>query len=305
MKIRVYILLLLLALILPFSSLDAQYRQYYSQYIDQYKGIAIEQMTKYKIPASITLAQGLFESGAGLSVLAKYSNNHFGIKCTNSWKGKMVYHDDDAPNECFRAYDNARDSYEDHSLFLSRGPRYQFLFALDITDYRGWALGLKKAGYATDPSYANRLISIIESYQLYKYDSQKQYSEHHNRHHHAQESKIAIIKHDVFLVNDIVYIVARAGDSFDTIGEEFDISARKLLNYNDLEKDYTLQPGDMVFLHKKKTRAAKDHILYIVTAGDSMHSISQKFGIRLKSLYKMNDKDGEYVPMIGDYMRLR
>ena len=305
MKKRTYFLLLSFLLIWPSVSLLAQYRSYYPQYINQYKDIAIEQMLKYKIPASITLAQGLFESGAGMSPLAKYSNNHFGIKCSGSWRGRKTYHDDDAPNECFREYDNARDSYEDHSLFLSRGPRYQFLFSLDITDYRGWALGLKKAGYATDPSYANRLISIIEAYELYQYDTNKKHSEHHKKHHEEEAQKVVIIKHDVYLVNDIVYVVAREGDTFDRIGEEFDISSSRLARYNDLSIDYSLQPGDVVFLHKKKKRAAKDNILYVVTGGDSMHSISQKFGIRLKNLYKMNEKDGDYVPMVGDMLRLR
>ena len=140
----------------------------YVEYINKYSDLAVEQMKLHKIPASITLAQGLLESGAGYSQLARKSNNHFGIKCGGSWRGRSVRHDDDARNECFRAYSNPRDSYEDHSEFLRRGARYAFLFKLDITDYKGWARGLKKAGYATDPSYANRLITIIEDYDLYR-----------------------------------------------------------------------------------------------------------------------------------------
>lgn len=143
----------------------------YNEYIKQYAPLAVEQMQRHKIPASITLAQGLLESGAGYSELARKSNNHFGIKCGGNWRGRTVRHDDDARNECFRAYRNPKDSYEDHSDFLKRGARYAFLFKLKITDYKGWARGLKKAGYATDPSYANRLITIIEDYELYKYDS--------------------------------------------------------------------------------------------------------------------------------------
>ena len=142
----------------------------YNKYIKEYAPLAIEQMDKYKIPASITLAQGLLESGAGRSVLARKSNNHFGIKC-HGWPGGKVYHDDDEKGECFRAYRKVEDSYEDHSQFLKNGPRYAFLFKLKITDYKGWAKGLKKAGYATDRSYANRLITIIEDYELYKYDT--------------------------------------------------------------------------------------------------------------------------------------
>jgi LysM repeat protein len=283
----------------------AQYRNYYPDYIDQYKDMAIEQMNKYKIPASITLAQGLFESGAGMSELARNGNNHFGIKCGASWTGPTVYHNDDAPNECFRAYSNARDSYEDHSQFLQRNQRYRALFSLDITDYRGWAIGLKKAGYATDPSYANRLIAIIEEYQLYKYDRGE--GEKHGRHHReeAKLEQLPVYQHQVALANDVVYIVARNGDTFEGLSKEFGISARKLVKYNDVNIDYTLQAGDIVYLHKKQKRAADGCILHVVSDGDSMHSISQKYGMRLKNLYKLNSKTGDYVPMVGDILRLR
>jgi LysM repeat protein len=284
------------------TSASAQYRQYYDDYFSQYHSMAVEQMNKYSIPASITLAQGVIESGAGHSVLARNANNHFGIKCGYAWRGQKTYHDDDAPNECFRAYDSARDSYEDHSLFLRNGPRYQFLFKLDKTDYRGWAVGLKKAGYATDPSYANRLISIIEEYKLYKWDNGEA-KEHHNRHH--REEKEAINAHQTFLANDLVYVVAREGDTFDSLSDEFGISARRLVKYNDLQKDYTLQAGDIVYLHKKQKKAAKGCESHIVEAGESMHSISQRFGIRLKSLYKLNEKDGDYIPMVGDTLWMR
>lgn len=284
------------------TTVHAQYRNYYPDYIDQYKNMAIEQMTKYNIPASITLAQGLFESGAGHSDLAKYYNNHFGIKCGYSWNGKKTYHTDDAPNECFREYNNASDSYEDHSQFLRRGPRYQFLFRLDKTDYRGWAIGLKKAGYATDPSYANRLIAIIEEYELYQYDNMAAKTRHERKHHKEAEP---IFKHELHIANDLAYIVARTGDTFDGISEEFGISARKLAKYNEWQRDYTLQNGDIVFLHKKQRRAAEGCVLHIVKNGDSMHSIAQIYGIRLKNLYKLNYKDGDYVPMVGDMLRLR
>ena len=159
-------------LFISITTVQAQRRNArYNEYIKQYAPLAVEQMQRHKIPASITLAQGLLESGAGYSELARKSNNHFGIKCGGNWRGRTVRHDDDARNECFRAYRNPKDSYEDHSDFLKRGARYAFLFKLKITDYKGWARGLKKAGYATDPSYANRLITIIEDYELYKYDS--------------------------------------------------------------------------------------------------------------------------------------
>ena len=240
------------------------------------------------------------ESGAGYSQLARKSNNHFGIKCGGSWRGRTVRHDDDARNECFRAYKHPRDSYEDHSDFLRRGARYAFLFKLDITDYKGWARGLKKAGYATDPSYANRLITIIEDYDLYKYDRKGVYSERK-----LKKNPWLMSPHQVYIANDIAYVVARNGDTFKDLGNEFDISWKKLVKYNDLQRDYTLMEGDIIYLKSKKKKASKPYTVYVVKDGDSMHGISQKYGIRLKNLYKMNRKDGEYVPEIGDRLRLR
>ena len=271
----------------------------YVEYIDKYSDLAVEQMKEHKIPASITLAQGLLESGAGLSELAKKSNNHFGIKCGSSWNGKTVRHDDDARQECFRAYRNPRDSYEDHSVFLTRGARYAFLFKLEITDYKGWARGLKKAGYATDPSYANRLITIIEDYDLYKYDRRS------GRTPKPQPVQTIVNAHQVYIANDIAYVVARDGDTFEGLGKEFDINWKKLVKYNDLHREYTLMGGDIIYLKAKKKKASKPYTVYIVRDGDSMHSISQKFAIRLKNLYKMNLKDGDYIPEVGDRLRLR
>ena len=164
----------ILFLIVVFTCLAAQAQtrnKQYESYIKQYRKLAVEEMKKYRIPASITLAQGLLESGAGQSVLARKSNNHFGIKCGGDWTGKTVSHDDDARGECFRAYKHPKQSYEDHSKFLAGRPRYASLFRLKITDYKGWAKGLKKAGYATNPRYAEQLIDIIELYDLDKYDT--------------------------------------------------------------------------------------------------------------------------------------
>ncbi len=302
MKIIYHYIILIAFLVSCCATVHAQ-RPLFTDYFNKYSDMAIDQMKRYRIPASITLAQGVFESGAGQGTLAKYFNNHFGIKCGGTWNGKTTYHTDDAPNECFRAYDNAKDSYEDHSLFLSRGPRYRFLFQLDMTDYRGWAIGLKRAGYATDPSYANRLIAIIEQYQLYKYDNSNFKKERHHRRHEAEKGPI--YKHQLYLANDVAYVVAMGGDTFDALSNEFGISARRLAKYNDVERDYTLQPGDIVYLHKKQKRAAEGCILHVVRDGDSMHSISQHYGMRLKNLYKLNEKNGDYVPMVGDILRLR
>ncbi len=267
----------------------------YEEYIRKYKDLAIEQMNRYKIPASITLAQGLLESGAGQSVLTRHSNNHFGIKCGGNWNGKTTYHDDDARGECFRVYKNARESYEDHSRFLANRPRYAALFKLKRTDYKGWARGLKKAGYATNPNYANLLISIIELYDLQQYDTRLG----------KRKYKVPITPHETYLANGLLYIIAREGDTFEELSEEFEISKRKLMKYNDLYKGYKLQPGDVIYLQKKNRKALKPHILYKVEPGQSMHTISQRYGMQLKSLYKLNKKSEDYIPRTGDYLRLR
>lgn len=278
-------------------SLQAQTRnKQYEDYIKQYRDLAVDEMKKYHIPASITLAQGLLESGAGQSTLARKSNNHFGIKCGSDWQGKTVRHNDDARGECFRAYKHPKQSYEDHSKFLAGRPRYASLFKLKITDYKGWARGLKKAGYATDPRYAQRLIDIIELYDLDKYDKKgglKWMKENPN-------------PHQPYIANGLLYIVVRAGDTWKSISKEFDISQKKLRKYNDLYKGYELQPGDILYLEKKNRKAQKEHIVHVLRAGESMYLISQKYGIRLKNLYKLNKMDAdEPAPEVGTILRLR
>ena len=278
-------------------TIQAQTRnKQYEDYIKKYRELAVDEMKKYHIPASITLAQGLLESGAGQSTLARKSNNHFGIKCGSDWNGKTVRHDDDARGECFRAYKHPKQSYEDHSKFLAGRPRYASLFKLKITDYKGWARGLKKAGYATNPRYADQLIDIIELYDLDKYDKKgglKWMKENPN-------------PHQPYIANDLVYIVVRSGDSWKSISKEFDISQSKLRKYNDLYKGYILQVGDILYLEKKNKKAGKEHIVHVLRAGESMYSISQKYGIRLKNLYKLNKMDAEDpAPEVGTILRLR
>lgn len=303
-KLRILSILLICFIV---QSLPAQRRNSaYQAYIKEYADLAIDQMKKHKIPASITLAQGLLESGAGRSSLARKSNNHFGIKCHSDWRGKKTYHDDDAPKECFRVYSSAKDSYEDHSQFLKRGARYAFLFELKMTDYKGWARGLKKAGYATDRSYANRLITIIEDYELYKYDNQGMSKREARKWEKELKKKPWLANpHQVYIANDLAYVVAREGDTFQLLAGEFGIGWKKLVKFNDLHREYTLEEGDIVYLKMKNKKASKAHETYTVRDGDSMHSISQKFGIRLKNLYKMNKKNGEYVPEVGDVLKLR
>lgn len=302
--LRVAALMTVLFTVLPVQAQRRNAR--YNEYIKQYAPLAVEQMKLHKIPASITLAQGLLESGAGQSVLAKKSNNHFGIKCHNTWRGKKVYHDDDARGECFRAYRHVRDSYEDHSQFLTAGARYAFLFKLKITDYKAWARGLKKAGYATDPSYANRLITIIEDYELYKYDAQGMSKRAARQWEKELKKKPWLVNpHQVYIANGLAYVVARDGDTFRHLGGEFEISWKKLVKYNDLHEDYTLENGDIIYLKQKNKKADKAYKECVVRDGDSMHAIAQRYGIRLKNLYKMNKKDADYVPEVGDRLRLR
>ena len=286
-----------LVLIVISFTLSAQTRnKQYEAYIKQYRDLAVEEMKKYHIPASITLAQGLLESGAGQSALARKSNNHFGIKCGGDWNGRTVSHNDDARGECFRAYKHPKQSYEDHSKFLASRSRYASLFNLKITDYKGWARGLKKTGYATNPRYADQLIGIIELYDLHKYDTKgglKWMKENPN-------------PHQPYIANGLVYIVARTGDTWKSISKEFDISKRKLRKYNDLYKGYELQEGDILYLEKKNRKAPKNHIVHVLRAGESMYAISQKYGIRLKNLYKLNKMDeDDSAPEVGTILRLR
>ena len=304
---RKHILSLLAALAYSITVLgQMKWNQNYQNYINQYKDLAIEQMLKYRIPASITLAQGLFESGAGLSELARKGNNHFGIKC-HGWQGRAVYHDDDAKHECFRAYNSPGESFEDHSKFLSRQQRYSRLFNLKITDYKGWAHGLKACGYATNPTYATKLISIIELYKLYRYDKAHNYDKfmaRHSSNNKAERNRGRL--HTIKTYNKNYYLVAREGDTFKSIGKETEISWRKLAKYNERDKNDVLHAGDIVYLKKKRTKAEKTYKkrLHTVKQGESMYDIAQKYGIRLKSLYKMNHLSPDYQIRPGAQLRV-
>jgi len=283
-----------------------KWNQRYQQYIDQYKDIAIEQMQRWKIPASITLAQGIFESGAGQSELAVKGNNHFGIKC-HGWTGRTLYHNDDQQGECFRAYPSAFDSYEDHSRFLANGQRYRSLFSLKTTDYKGWARGLKAAGYATNPQYADRLIELIQLYRLYQYDTATTYDHFMADHAKDRPAVVGQQLHPIKIYNKNYYLNARRGDTFKSIGEEIGISYRKIAKYNERDKKDALQEGEIIWLKKKQTKAPKEYKgrLHYVRQGESMYSIAQTYGIRLKSLYKLNRLSPDYDLRIGDALRLR
>lgn len=302
-----YALLTLVALILSVTHVSAQikWNSAYQAYIDQYKDLAIEQMLKYNIPASITLSQGLLESGAGRSWLTKSSNNHFGIKC-HGWTGRRVFHDDDERGECFRAYDNPRQSFEDHSRFLATQSRYARLFNYARTDYKSWARGLKQCGYATNPQYASKLIQIIELYNLNLYDKAKKFDQFMVK--HSTEDGVAPDGnfHVIKAYNKNYYVIARKGDSFQSLSKELCIGKRKLAKYNERSYKEELAAGDVIYLKKKRKKAIKEYKNrpHIVQNGESMYLISQKYGIRLSSLYKKNHLSPDYQIKVGDKLRV-
>ena len=297
------LLVLLLTLVIGYQA-SAQSRLY-QQYIERYRDIAIEQMLKWKVPASITLAQGLLESAAGQSSLATNGNNHFGIKC-HGWTGRTIYRDDDRRNECFRAYGSAYESFEDHSRFLATGQRYKGLFSLKTTDYKGWARGLKAAGYATNPRYAQSLIDIIENYNLSQYDRAKSYDSFIVGHARDTSSPSHPL-HPIYIFNKNYYLYARQGDTFSSLADEIGISRRRLARYNERDKHDRLEPGEIIWLKKKQKKAPKEYkkVPHVVQAGESMYSIAQKYGIRLESLYKLNHLSPEYNIQVGDLLKLR
>jgi LysM repeat protein len=256
----------------------------------------------YGIPASITLAQGMLESGNGNSDLAVYANNHFGIKCHVGWNGPTYIKDDDAKDECFRKYPSVLDSYTDHSKFLKNRPRYASLFELKHNDYKGWAEGLKTCGYATDPKYTRRLIEIIETHKLYQYDILE-----------GVPSIIASAEKpsipDKFETREILrfhlikYIIVKPGDSFYKIAHDTDKDLWQLYKFNDLEPDAKLIAGQKLYLQPKRNRAKEP--LHTVKRGETMRSISQLHGIKLKKLYKKNNMKLGEEPKPGDVLYLR
>lgn len=264
----------------------------YEDYINKYKDIAIREMYDYGVPASITLAQGILESGLGKSELAVKANNHFGIKCHNEWSGERMYHDDDASQECFRKYDNAEESFIDHTQFLKNRARYSFLFELDRTDYKGWAKGLKQAGYATDPKYPTRLINLIESHNLQQYDTM------------MPNKYPVVLKAIKDSVLDVKHTYAQKDETYYTIGKKYHIPFNLIYVYNDVDKgDRQPEVGDIVFLQPKKSKC-DDCPEHVVEEGESMHSISQRYGIKLIKLYDLNGMPYNTVPVVGQLLKL-
>ena len=271
--------------------------QSYSQsniqiYIQQYQDVAVNHMHEYGIPASIKLAQGILESSYGTSKLAKESNNHFGIKCHKDWAGSVVYHDDDEKDECFRKYDFVEDSYLDHSLFLVNKERYSSLFELKKNDYRNWARGLKKAGYATNPDYANKLIQLIETYNLSYYDN--------------KETDFVLKEESLYKIkqyNYVQYVTAKAEDTYDEIAEYLGVWPWELIKYNDASDDRVLLEGERVYIQPKRKKCqVKTHE---VIEGETMYSISQLYAIKIDDLYKKNKMKNGTQPEIGQVIYLK
>ncbi len=293
------------------SSIYAQTRQTRQEYIERYKHIAIEHMEYYGIPASITMAQGILESSSGNSELSKSSNNHFGIKCKTGWSGRKVYFDDDEAGECFRAYKTVEESYRDHAIFLDSSPRYDSLFAYSTTDYKSWARGLKAAGYATAPHYANTLIKIIEDEKLYLLDQkggENLYAKRHNEEIKVEETpteSTAIVDPDNFAVtinahkgydiertNGLYFTRAKSGDTAESIADTFEISRHNIRRFNDLKRDEALAEGDIIFIErKKKTWEGDTKRTHQAAEGETLYSIAQQYGVRLKSLRRLNKLD--------------
>ena len=289
----------LVYLIIALSSISVVAQEATSEdYIRKYHKIAIDEMHLYGIPASITLAQGILESGNGNSYLAYKSNNHFGIKCHKNWSGRKVYHDDDTKNECFRKYRKVSDSYRDHSEFLKNRDRYAFLFDYKMTDYKAWAKGLKKAGYATNPEYAEKLINLIERYDLAQYDKASKSGKRKIKKPKRRDRK-EIYKSE----NGLKYVLAEAGDNFDIIATEQSLWMWELLAFNDCEKDKQLAQGDVVYLEMKKNKSSSE--FHVVKEGESLHFISQLHGIQLAKLEYKNRLKKDHKIQVGQKLFLR
>lgn len=300
MKSRIVVLI---ALSFLFFSATAQ-RMSRAEYISKYKDVAIKSMQEFKIPASIKLAQAVLESDNGNSQLSRRSNNHFGIKCHSSWKGKKTYHDDDKKQECFRVYKSVYESFADHSRFLKK-PRYAKCFKLKITDYKGWAKELKRAGYATNPKYPALLIKIIEDNKLFEYDQialgklaktskpknrKPKKTNRPSRSNSSKEEFSDIDLYDMPVVkiseNKIKYVIAKKGDTPESIARKLNLGPWQLRLYNDVKKKHEFNDGDVVYIQPKRSKAKVE--FHVVKKGETIEEISQKYGIKMRSIYRKN-----------------
>jgi LysM repeat protein len=294
-----------------FSHLFAQTssRMTREQYIEKYNEWAVMNMKRSGVPASITLAQGLLESGNGNSRLSREANNHFGIKC-HDWTGEKVYYHDDRRNECFRKYNSVYDSYADHARFLSTRSRYASLFELKTTDYNGWARGLKKAGYATDHNYDRSMIDIVEDNKLFLFDKDGGGARSWGRSRKSRSGDDGYVvdpfqSHEVHLNNGVKYIRVKSGDTFSSIAKEFDLRDWELPRYNDLKERGRATDYNYLYIQPKRKKAHPDHEYHMVKDGQTMFEISQIYGVKLKSLYRLNNMPEGKNPRPGDRLHLR
>jgi LysM repeat protein len=288
-----------------------------AQYIEKYAGIAVREMKATGIPASITLAQGCLESGDGNSTLATRANNHFGIKC-HGWKGKSIKHTDDAPDECFRSYESSEESFRDHSDFLRYRDRYATLFNLDPTDYKGWAYGLQKAGYATAQTYAASLIRIIEENELFRYDQLEETAREglpptpmeaefsiSFKAHPGHKLYTASLLREIRSTNGVAYIVAGKDDTWQQLAREYNLFKRELLRFNDLDRERPLLPGETVYLEAKKNESAPHLDKHVVEEGETMRLLAQRYAVKMKKIYSYNAMRPGTEPEPGTILLLR
>lgn len=318
---KTIILLLILTLSLPQISISQGNRITAQEFISTYKQIAIEEMNLHRVPASIKMAQAILESGFGNSDLARNANNFFGIKCSG-WQGQTYLKDDDKPNECFRAYGSAEESFRDHSQFLRTRPWYAPLFELSLTDYKGWANGLQRAGYATNPNYSFLLVRIIEEHNLYELDKlfglspdRQPISEPSvNPNEHGQDigpvsqpqvipDYFEVVGREVEVNNRVKYIIARRGDTPESIGREFNKQARHIIEYNELSEDGKINHGQIIYLQPKRNRG--ERAFHIVQPGETIYGISQQYGIRLRALLSRNKMSPSDILPVGYRVLLR
>lgn len=322
-------LLFIIGFLFIFHGLFAQSPTEIRAYIEKYKSLALEQEYLYGIPAPITLAQGILESSAGTSGLATQANNHFGIKALGGWSGSIYLAWDDEPTKSkFRVYKSAKESYTDHSKILKNNSRYQSLFNISVYDYRGWAHGLQKAGYATAKGYAKALIGYIDAYELYsinggvKLRSTKKgslakttkieeltqvedYVIDASEKTEEEEEVTRTLQKFVVEINEVRCTILYPGETLSSIAMKYNIPKNKILDYNETNSETDIHEGDIVFLEKKKRKFRGAQDFYYVKAGDSLYSIAQQFGIRTSSLAKMNKKD-LFSPLIeGEKLYLK
>lgn len=308
---KMFIAIVLLLGLLGLSAKDDTPQE---RYVKKYADMAVKEMVRSGVPASITLAQGILESGSGMSKLATQGNNHFGIKCHKGWEGKSMKVDDDAPNECFRVYSSVADSYKDHSDFLRYRDRYKFLFDLERTDYKGWAYGLKKAGYATDPGYPAKLIKYIEEYKLYKYDVLSRVEEKEvplsplviEAPKMAREEFHFPLTRELFSKNGVPFVYSLEGETYRSIAKYYHLFHQEILRFNDLRKDEELLPGTVVYLSFKENHTQPGLDKYIIEQdGEDFHAICQRFAVKEKAILKLNGWKKAPFLAEGDEIKLR